>query len=493
MTIIDKALGVVGLARKSDPTWGANSPWATSSAAWSPRNYATFAENGYQKNVIARRCISIVAQNVAKVPLCLKSGEKEIEDRNHPLLKLLRRPNPMTAGAAFIEAVVAYRMLGGNSMIAGVQPTLNKGVIMPNDRPFTELWPIRPDRFTVVKGQYGVSAYVYRGSSGEVEWATDPVNGRANILHWKTFNPFDSVWGMSPSEAASWSIDQHNATGRWNYNLLKNGARPSGGFGFPKDSTTKTLTPEQRERMKKEIAETLSGPENAGQPMLLEGGLQWQEMSFSPKDMDWIESKNTSARDIALGFGVPSQLLGIPGDNTYANMAEARMGLYDETVLPTLDGLLDELNAWLSPRYGDDLLLQYDPDAIEALEPRRATKWKSVSENNCLTINEKRKALGYEEVDDEMADKVLVQSSLIPLDDLALEEPNDPANPNPTDPNAKPPADSDAEDPEAGNPPADPTGSSEGDQNQGKASSLRELKRLNDLTRRLLTIGKKRK
>jgi HK97 family phage portal protein len=492
MSIIDKALGVVGLARKSDPTWGANSPWATSSAAWSARNYATFAENGYQKNVIARRCITIVAQNVAKVPLCLKSGKKEVDDRNHPLLKLLHRPNPTTAGAAFIEAVVAYRMLGGNSMVAGVQPTLNKGAIVPNDMPFTELWPIRPDRFTVTKGQFGVSSYTYRGSSGEVVWLTDPINGRANLLHWKTFNPFDPVWGMSPSESAAWSIDQHNATGRWNFNLLKNGARPSGGFGFPKDSTTKTLTPEQRERMKKEIDDTLSGPENAGRPMLLEGGLQWQEMSFSPKDMDWIESKNTSARDIALAFGVPSQILGIPGDNTYANMAEARMGLYDETVLPTLDALLDEFNAWLVPRYGDDLCLHYDADAIEALEPRRASKWQAVSQNNCLTINEKRAALGYEEIDDEMADTVLVQSSLIPLEDLAsVEDPNaDPANPD--DPNADPQADPAAKDPEAGDDAADQGGSSEGDQNQSKAS-IRELKKVNDLTRRLLTIGKRRK
>ena len=57
--------------------------------------------------------------------------------------------------------------------------------------------------------------------------------------------------------------------------------------------------------------------------VLLEGGLDWREMSINPKDMDFIESKNSAAREIALAFGVPPQLLGINGDSTYSNMQEA--------------------------------------------------------------------------------------------------------------------------------------------------------------------------
>ena len=72
-----------------------------------------------------------------------------------------------------------------------------------------------------------------------------------------------------------------------------------------------------------DIKEQFTGQSNAGKPILLEGGLQWQEMNLTPKDMDFIESKNSAARDIALAFGVPPQLLTIKGDNSYNNMQEA--------------------------------------------------------------------------------------------------------------------------------------------------------------------------
>src|SRR3954466_14302787 len=81
-------------------------------------------------------------------------------------------------------------------------------------------------------------------------------------------------------------------------------------------STEKRLTDVQFARLKEEIRQKYSGPQNAGRPLLLEDGLQWQQFSFSPKDMDFLESKHTTARDVCTVFGVPPMLLGIPGDNT---------------------------------------------------------------------------------------------------------------------------------------------------------------------------------
>jgi phage portal protein BeeE len=54
-------------------------------------------------------------------------------------------------------------------------------------------------------------------------------------------------------------------------------------------------------------------------------------MSLSPKDMDFLEAKHNAAREIALCFGVPPMLLGIPGDNTYANYQEANRALFPES------------------------------------------------------------------------------------------------------------------------------------------------------------------
>jgi len=111
--------------------------------------------------------------------------------------------------------------------------------------------------------------------------------------------------------------------------------------------------------------------------------------------MDFLAAKHASARDIAQAFGVPPMLLGIPGDNTYANYREARLALWEETVVPLLRHLRDELNAWLAPMFGPGLALDLDLDEVPALTLRRERRWDMLRRADFLTVNEKRAAVGY--------------------------------------------------------------------------------------------------
>jgi HK97 family phage portal protein len=200
---------------------------------------------------------------------------------------------------------------------------------------------------------------------------------------------------MAPMEAALLSIDQHNAAGAWNQALLGQGARPSGALVFaPKDGPA-TLSDDQVRRLREELGQLYQGDRNAGRPMILEGGLDWKEMSLSPKDMDWLAGRNNAARDIALAFGVPAQLIGVPEAQTYANMAEARMGFYEETVLPNLTRVTAAFDHWLCPMYRDDVWLDFDPDCISALTEKRQTQWSKIQNAAFLSRNEQRQAAGY--------------------------------------------------------------------------------------------------
>lgn len=114
------------------------------------------------------------------------------------------------------------------------------------------------------------------------------------------------------------------------------------------DGTPSELSDEQFGRLKEMIAEDFTGAANAGKAMILEGGLDWKEISLSPKDMDFIEGKHSAARDIALAFGVPPQLLGIPGDSTYSNLVEARAALWEQTILPLAENTIDHIGRWLA-------------------------------------------------------------------------------------------------------------------------------------------------
>jgi HK97 family phage portal protein len=251
---------------------------------------------------------------------------------------------------------------------------------------------------TIVPGKNGmVAGYVYKVDNVERYFPVNQITGKSKILHLKQFNPLDDWRGLSSIEPAAFSIDQHNQAAQWNQSLLQNGARPSGALVV--NSEKGNLSNEQFTRLKEEIEDKFSGSNNAGRPMLLEGGLEWREMSMSPKDMDFIEAKNSSARDIALAFGVPPQLLGIPGDNTYSNMQEARLALWEETILPLLDRTADALNHWLTPMYGDGIKLAYDVEEISGLSMRREKIWQRIESASFLTINEKRKMIGLPEIE----------------------------------------------------------------------------------------------
>jgi len=123
--------------------------------------------------------------------------------------------------------------------------------------------------------------------------------------------------------------------------------------------------------------------------MILEGDFDCKEMGLSPKDL-FIEGKNLSSREIAQAFGVPPMLVGVPGDSTFSNYREARFHLWEDTILPLLDMITHELNTWLTPRFGHNLTLTYNMDAVPALATRREAEWQKVSVCPFLTINEKR-------------------------------------------------------------------------------------------------------
>lgn len=404
-------------------------------ATWTPRQYDHLSREGFQKNVIAYKAVSAVARGVARVPWVLMGGAKgDVEVEDHPLLDLLKRPNPLQGGAALFEALTAFRLLSGNGYLEAVSGMGSQPV---------ELWAHRPDRMKVVPGESAIPiAYEYTvGGMKPTRWDCDAITGQGPILHWKAFNPLNDWYGQSPIEAAAFAIDQHNEAGAWNKALLENSGRPSGVLTYaPKEGAAK-LANDQFARLKGQLDEQYAGASKAGKIMLLDGGLAWTAMSMSPVDMDFLDGKDSSARDIAQAFGVPPQLLGIKGDSTYSNQAEARQALWQDTIIPLLDDLCDCLNNWLLPMYSEagdagKLALRYDVDEVPALEPSRAARWTAVSTATFLTTNEKREAVGYDKVDNPAADEVLIQSTLVPLgtEPLPAAPAIDPATGEPIEP-----------------------------------------------------------
>lgn len=161
------------------------------------------------------------------------------------------------------------------------------------------------------------------------------------------------------------------------------------------DPHSRPMNDAQMRSLRQDLQEMYAGSRNAGQILVLEGDCEWREMGLSPKDMDFIEGKNLSAREIAQAYGVPPMLVCVPGDATFANYREARFHLWEDTIIPLLEFLIAEFNLWLCPSFEEGLALSYNADAIPALAPRREAVWAKIGQANFLTINEKRQAVGY--------------------------------------------------------------------------------------------------
>jgi HK97 family phage portal protein len=356
------------------------------SPRWSGRDFLAAAREGVLKNAVAYRCVRMIAEGAASVPWLVYDGRKELE--THPLNSLLARPNPEEEGSALFERWYAFLQTAGDAYLEAASAS---GTVR-------ELYVLRPDRVSVVADARGWPvAYDYKVDGRATRLAREP-SGFMPVLHGRLFHPLDDHYGLSPMSPAGTALDVHNAGAAWVKALLDNAARPSGALVY-KGPDGGTLTDEQFNRLKRELEDSYQGAANAGRPMVLEGGLEWRSMSYTPSELDFANSRAVAAREIALAFGVPPMLLGLPGDNTYANYREANLVFWRQTVLPLVAKTARMLTGWLAPRFGESLRIGYDADAVDALALEREAVWERLSQASFLTLNERRAAAGYSPVE----------------------------------------------------------------------------------------------
>ncbi len=343
-------------------------------ARWTPRDYGAFGREGFMKNPVVYRSVRMIAEAAASVPFVLFEGDAE--HSRHDLLDLMARPNALQTGGDLMEASYAGLMISGNAYLEAVRDA--EGEVR-------ELYALRADRVRVVPGADGWAAgFIYAAGGREARLDA------SDVMHLKLFHPSDDHYGLSPIEAAGQAADLHNQMAAWNKALLDNAARPSGALVYRGHEGR--LSDEQFDRLKAELDGQRSGPRGAGRPMLLEGGLEWTPMSLTPHEMDFEAGRNAAARDIAMAFGVPPMLLGVPGDATYANYEAANAAFWRQSVLPLARRMAAALTQFLG---GAGLRFEVDADGIEALAGDRAALWARLEAASFLTRDEKRAAAGY--------------------------------------------------------------------------------------------------
>ena len=355
------------------------SPWLYGDlgSAKAPFEYNRSVRRAYLENPVAQRAVRLVAEGIGGAPL----GPCD------PELSALVKAT--SAGQSLLETLASQLLLHGNAYVQVMKDAVGRPV---------ELFALRPERVSVVAGADGwPEGFAYKVGDKVLQIPALDEDASPNLIHIRSFHPGDDHYGAGCLAAADEAVATHNAAALWNRSLLENAARPSGALVYDAGDGA-ALAPDQFDRLKAELAEAYAGHINAGRPMLLEGGLKWQALSLSPADMDFAELKAAAARDVALAFGVPPMLLGLPGDATYANYREANRALWRLTLLPlagkVLSALAEGLVTWFP-----DANLAIDLDGVPALAEDREKLWAQVGAATFLSDAEKRALLGLAPAD----------------------------------------------------------------------------------------------
>jgi len=350
--------------------------------AWSPRDSVSLTRSGFCGNPVGFRSVKLIAEAAAALPLVVQDAARRYDE--HPLMELMRRPNAGQGRAELLEALYGQMLLSGDGYVEAVGSEGGLPV---------ELHVLRSDRMSVVPGADGWPV-AYEYAVGGRKHRFDASGTVTPVCHIRNFHPQDDHYGFSPMQAAAMAMDVHNAASRWSKALLDNAARPSGAIVYRGAEGQGKLSEDQYDRLVSEMESHHQGARNAGRPMLLEGGLDWKPMGFSPSDMEFQKTKESAAREIALAFGVPPMLIGVQGDATYANYQEAHRAFYRLTVLPLATRVTAALAEWLSGYLGAAVSLKPDLDQVPALAAERDAQWARVSAAAFLSDAEKRSLLG---------------------------------------------------------------------------------------------------
>ena len=369
------------------------------SATWSAREFVAFATEGYRDNPTVRACIMAKQRAAIECPIILVNEKGEAVE-NHQILSLLNKPNPMQSWEKFLTQMI------GSHDIAGEGDVLKIGIGQS-----VELWPLRPDWLEITTFSMGLPVTCSYTPSDTYEESTVKQYQFSELMIWAEYNPLFRWRGLSPLYSAAYSIDTLNEYAKSNKAMLENGMTPSGVLWTDSEVSDTSFN-----RLQEQFNGKYAGAKNSGKPMILDGGLKWQGMSFTPREMEFVSGKRLSQLDVCQVLRVPPQIIGIEGSQTFANYEQARAAFYEDEVIPMVNGLLSELLNFLRKDFKlpPTYKLIVDTDGITALEPRRAERNKVIDGLTSLKVDEKRAAMGYQST--EGGDVILVDSNKIPLD-----------------------------------------------------------------------------
>lgn len=356
----------------------------------------------FKKVPIVQQCTRQIQHDVASLPLRIYqvTGQtrKEVERKDGNLVDLLAKANPRDSGYQFMSDTVGSRILAGNAYWF-----LQRAKSRPSGPP-TELWSLPAQNVRVTPTEKrGVLLYEYnRGGLWE---PMDP----ASIIHFRDYNPSDEPVGMSRIEPVRREFEAQFYALIWLREFFKKGGMISGLF-VAKDASG--IGPEQVKAIQASLVKLHQGYDKAFNPVVVDAALEYLKQGQTLTEMDLERNLSIINASIARSIGVPPMRLGIKeGGNAFNDgmAASDAQNYWFGTIGQETAQIASVITEKLAPLFGPNLVVEFDMRGVLPVQAAKLAQAKTVKElvgRPVLTVNEGRKMMGEEPIDDPAADEL---------------------------------------------------------------------------------------
>jgi len=391
----------------------------------------------YSQNVWVYASVSTISQSMSRVPLRIyKEGKKSKKDgkgqniviEQGPLYELFNNPNPFLSPEQLIEGTAIYLMLRGECM--WVLEGRDNITQIPK-----EIWVLEPDRFEYIidpKTSFPIG-WNYRVGPKTIPFRLD------EVIHFKLFNPYNILRGLTPIQAAQAGIDQDFYASQYNKSFFKEGAVAGGFIKVPE-----FLDDDEYNKLINGFEERHKGMHKAFKVGVLQGNADFKEVRMSQKDMDFVNTKKLTRAEIFAAYKVNEVVLGLYEDiKSYEGIRAAHRTFWLDCLVPKLNYIEGMLWSKLFSKIeGGASWGGFDYGPVEALredfDKKVETSFKLFQMGYPINIINSRLDLGLPDVG--WGNTGFIPGNLVPIGKNGLplkpNEPNEPDKPDePEEPN----------------------------------------------------------
>jgi HK97 family phage portal protein len=352
---------------------------------WPRTNPETYHRDAYKKLTLVFRCVNLIASSLAEAPVRVyrdRDGDTETLP-DHPMRRILSRPNPLMGEAGLIHQVATRMAVFGYGAIE----IERSDAAVP-----VQLWPLRSEWLKPIPRDQDAYDWEYRvPGRGDVTIPADDII----VIPYAATGDGDPR-GIGPLEVAVREYGLLNTMQDYLKAFFDGGALPVYGLILDPDAD---LTDDDAAVARQRWIEAI----NSAEPPFLESIKDIKRLSFDYNELAYVDLRDVSEIAICQAFGVPGSLVGqrfAQERNTFSNYAEARKSFYQDTVQKLWARIDDALTRGLLPELDPrgDVHLEFDVSRIDALQEdqqQRRTHLLEEYRSGALSKAEYRQAMGY--------------------------------------------------------------------------------------------------